>query len=65
MSAYYTVYDERSDEIIISGTSQECAKKLGIKVSSFYYALSRQRSGRTKRPRYYIVKEEKDVGTEE
>lgn len=60
MAAYYTVYNERNDEIIASGSAQECAERLGIKVSSFYYAISRQRSGRTKKPRYYIEKEMKD-----
>ena len=51
---YYTVYREKDDEIIAWGTANECAIKMGIKVSSFYYAVSRQRSGRCTHPKYRI-----------
>lgn len=56
-ASFYTVYDNRSDEILFTGSAQECAKHMGIKLSSFYYAISRQKSGRIKHPRLFIYKE--------
>lgn len=46
----YTVYDRRTDEIMItSGTVKECSKKLNITVSSFYTIVTRFNSGHSTR----------------
>lgn len=42
---YYTVYDNRTDEIVVSGTSQECAEKLNIRLGSFYSLVCNTVSG--------------------
>ena len=52
---YYTVYDNKSESIEVSGNAKKCADHLGIKVESFYYMISRQRTKRTANPRYTIV----------
>ena len=52
---YYSVYDSKDESILAFGSARECSKKLGIKVESFYYAISRQRKkGKRK---YTIVSE--------
>lgn len=57
---YYTVYDNKTDEIVASGSAQECADALGIKKSSFYYAWSRQKTGRVIKGKYHILVEPND-----
>ena len=38
----YIVYDNKTDlPIIVDGTAEQCARVMGIKVQSFYYALMR------------------------
>ena len=56
MAKYYSVYDSKTETMIAFGTSKECAEKLGIKVESFYYAISRQNRGVGKR-KYSIIGE--------
>lgn len=41
--SYYTVYDNNTDSIIIAGTAEKCTNYLGIKISSFFYSVSRQK----------------------
>lgn len=53
---YYTVYDNASDTIVVCGNAVKCSKYLGIKPSSFYYAISRQKKQDSKH-RYTIVVE--------
>lgn len=52
---YYTVYDNKTDEIVCHGNSKQVADFLGIKFDSLYYAITRQNNGRSKNPRYSIV----------
>ena len=55
----YTVYDNRTDfPVIVGGTATECAKAMGLTIESFYCAVSRARSGATKR--WTIMKEYSD-----
>ena len=54
---YYTVYDNKTEQVIAYGTAQECADTLGIKKSSFQYAYSRQKTGRVTKGRHHIVVE--------
>lgn len=52
---YYTVYNNKTDEIVAFGTAEECAKKLRLKSINCFYALV-SRNG----PKYSVVKEERD-----
>lgn len=46
----YSVWDNRTDEIIIiDGTSKECAEAMGMKLESFYSAVVRAKNGSIKR----------------
>ena len=59
---YYTVY--RDEDIIASGSSNECTKKLGLKnIRQFYALVSKARSGL--RPHIFVVVEELDEDAEE
>lgn len=40
---YYTVYDNKTEEIVVSGNAIKCAAFLQIKIESFYYAISRKK----------------------
>lgn len=43
---WYTVYDAATgEEVLASGTSAQCAKALGMTLSSFYCAVTRSRTG--------------------
>lgn len=43
---FYTVYDNRTDELIIlDGTAEQCASMLGIAVSSFRTDVTKFRQG--------------------
>ncbi len=55
---YYTVYDNKTEEIVVSGNAIKCAAFLKIKIESFYYAISRQK--RNKRGGRYTIVVEKD-----
>lgn len=53
----YTVYDNKTDfPVIVSGTAMECAEAMGIKVKTFYAALTSKYSGE----RWHIIKEDED-----
>lgn len=51
---YYTVYDNKTEEVMVSGNAIKCAAFLKIKPESFYYAISRQKRNK-KSGRYTIV----------
>lgn len=55
---YYTVYDNKTENVIVFGDAKQCAQYLGIQVSSFYYAISRQKRRKIE-GQYTIVIEEK------
>lgn len=49
----YTVYDNKTDmPVIIDGTAKECAKAMGLKMSSFYPIVRRSKMGVLKK--WYI-----------
>ena len=50
---YYTVYNEKTDDIVACGTAVECAKAMKRSLASFYCTVSRNRSG--KHHKYSIV----------
>lgn len=53
---YYTVWSRKTDEVLACGTSEECAKMLGMSSSaSFRCMVSRSAKGRNKR--YVVLKE--------
>ena len=50
----YSVYDAKTTlPVIIDGSAAECARAMGIKLSSFYYAVYRFRKGLLKRWEIY------------
>lgn len=62
MEIRYSIYDAENDTpIIIHATSMQCAKRLGLKLESFYSQASRQRKGRQNdgRTKYIIITEER------
>lgn len=52
---WYTVYLTDTDEIVASGTAQECIKALGMTRHSFYSTVSRSTPGQ--RTKYTFFKE--------
>ena len=54
---YYTVYNNKRDDIEVFGDAKKCAKHLGIKIESFYYMISRQRRNENAKNRYSVVVE--------
>lgn len=42
---WYTVYDAATDEIITSGTGQQCAEALGMTPKVFYSTVSHTLAG--------------------
>ena len=52
---YYTVYLAKTDEIVASGTSKECAKELGKSLNNFHSTVSKNKLGKHKK--YSILKE--------
>ena len=49
----YTVYNNKTDmPVIIDGTAEQASKAMGIKLCSFYPAVTNAKTGRTKR--WYI-----------
>ena len=55
---WYTVYDAKTGDLIASGTSEMCARRLGYKsANSFASASSHGRSGRRRAYKYIFEKE--------
>lgn len=55
---WYTVYDAKTGDLIASGTSEMCARRLGYKsANSFASASSHGRSGRHPARKYIFEKE--------
>lgn len=50
---YYTVYLRKNDEIVAFGTSEQCAKTLNMKVSTFHATLSHVKNGINKKYEFY------------
>ena len=51
----YTVYDNRTDKpIALCATSEECAQAMGVKIATFYRAVSNKRW-----KRWTVIKEGK------
>jgi hypothetical protein len=42
---YYTVYLNKTDEVIAFGNARECAEMMGTSLGSFYSTISRARRG--------------------
>ena len=53
---WYTVYLTDTDEIVASGTAQECIKTLGMTRHSFYSTVSKAALGQ--RHKYTFFKED-------
>lgn len=58
----YTVYLNKTDEIVATGTSRKCAASLGLTLDSFYCMVSRVRRG--KNQKYSVVTTEEDDSDE-
>ena len=54
-SAWYTIWDGATDQLLCCGTRQECARMLGLTDSSFMSAVSRCKTGA--RRKYSILVE--------
>jgi hypothetical protein len=47
---YYSVYERRTDKpVVIYGTAKECAKVMGVTMTTFYIYVTRTRKGFGKR----------------
>lgn len=60
---YYAVYLRKTDELVCSGTSRECADALGVTIKSFYVMVHKALHGKVKKWDIYI--EEYNVEDEE
>lgn len=49
----YTIYLRKNDNIVASGTAEDCAKQMGTSIGSFYAIASRVKSGKTKKYEIY------------
>jgi hypothetical protein len=64
MKKYYTIYSNKTDEVVAFGDSLECCKKLGLKdLRQFYAFVSKTKSGIRKG--YSVVVEELSHDDEE
>lgn len=55
---WYTVYDAKTGDLIASGTSEMCARRLGYKsANSFASASSHSRNGRHPARKYTFARE--------
>jgi hypothetical protein len=43
---WYIIYDKRTDEFLVQGTAEECAKALGLKVNTIQHLAHDCRRGR-------------------
>lgn len=56
---WYTVYDAKTGELVASGTSEMCARRLGYKhANSFASAVGHRRTEK-RRPTKYIFEQER------
>lgn len=51
---WYTAYLHRTEEILACGTAQQVAEALGMKMGSFYTAISRSRTWKNRRYDFVI-----------
>lgn len=62
---YYTVYDNRTDEVVAFGSAVECTQKLGLKdLRQFYAFCSKTKSG-IRRNHSVVVEDLKASKTED
>lgn len=59
---FYVVYDEH-ENVVTSGTPDECAAFLAMKKASFYSAVCPSRDKRCRARKWYAVRVEDDHGT--
>lgn len=50
---YYAVYLRKTDELVCSGTVEECAAQMGRSIGSFKTLLVRVRSGKNRKYELY------------
>ena len=60
---YYTVYLRKTDEVVVSGNSRECAKVMGKSVNCFHSLVSKTLKG--KQNKYDVLVEDVDEGYSE
>ena len=46
---YYTVWNMKTDEMVASGTAQECAAIMGRSIADFYTMVMRVRKGKNRK----------------
>lgn len=51
---YYALYLKKTDELVCSGTAEECAEALGIGVRAFYVRVCKALTGRTNKWEVYV-----------
>ena len=51
---WYTVYEASTEEVIASGTGQQCAKALGMTTGVFYSTVSHARAGINSKYTFYV-----------
>ena len=62
---YYTVYLNKDDTIVASGTAKECANAMGKSVNCFHSMVSKNKKGIQKKYFVVIEKYEPDDSPEE
>ena len=55
---YYTIYLSAKDEIVVSGTARECAKKMNKSLNCFYSLVSKNNLGKSHK--YAVYTEDLD-----
>lgn len=60
MTTWYTVYEASTEEVIASGTSQQCAKALGMTMGVFYSTVSHAQAGINSKYTFYVEKLKKE-----
>lgn len=51
---YYTVYLRKTDELVASGSAEDCAAAMNQSVDSFYSMVCRVRKGTNRKYEIYI-----------
>lgn len=57
---WYTVYERKSEQILVSGGGAQCAKALGMSIKTFWCTVSRCRSGKNRKYEIMIEDIEKE-----